>query len=239
MANLTYKELTRRRRPHFQPLEAKLFVTFRLVDSVPKAIGQHYKANRRWVRDQLRRAQLSDAADRSTASGNWLARVEELDREWFIKCETILHRHLIGPHWMRDDSIAAKVAENLHRLNGDAYRLDAFSIMSNHVHTVFKPLVSAAVMEQILRAPDCVDRVPALSKIMQAIKGRSARECNLILGRTGSFWEHESFDRVVRAGKFDTTVRYVLQNPVKAGIVEHWEDYRWNFCRKELVRRFR
>ena len=83
-----------------------------------------------------------------------------------------MHRHLIGPHWMRDDSIAAKVAENLHRLDGDAYRLDSFSIMSNHVHTVFKPLVSPEIMELILRAPaDGLEHVPALSKIMQAIKG--------------------------------------------------------------------
>ncbi len=73
---------------------------------------------------------------------------------------------------------------------------------------------------------------------MQAIKGRSARECNLIIGRSGAFWEHESFDHVIRAGKFDQTVRYVLNNPVKIGIVEHWKDYRWSYCRQELLQRF-
>ena len=44
MADLTYKAATRRKRPHFQPLEAKLFVTFRLADSFPKSIVRYYKA---------------------------------------------------------------------------------------------------------------------------------------------------------------------------------------------------
>ena len=74
---------------------------------------------------------------------------------------------------------------------------------------------------------------------MFLLKGRSARECNKVLARSGSFWEHESFDRVIRSGKFDKTVRYVLNNPVKAGLVEDWENWRWNYCRSELVERFR
>jgi putative transposase len=59
----------------------------------------------------------------------------------------------------------------------------------------------------------------------------------LLLGRAGAFWEHESFDRAIRSGKFEKTLRYVLNNPVKAGIVSRWEDYRWNYCRKELIER--
>ena len=55
---------------------------------------------------------------------------------------------------------------------------------------------------------------------MHTLKGRSARECNLILKRTGAFWEHESFDHVIRDGKFRKTIRYVLNNPVKVGICE-------------------
>jgi putative transposase len=69
---------------------------------------------------------------------------------------------------------------------------------------------------------------------MHSVKGRSARECNLILSRTGSFWEHESFDHVIRPGKLQATMRYVLNNPVKAGLVKHWREWRWNYCRKEL-----
>jgi putative transposase len=159
--------------------------------------------------------------DSSPENDKWRNEIERLNRECFIKFEDIMHRHLIGPTWLLDDRIADNVAGNLHRLDGDAYRSDALSIMSNHVHTVFKPLVDAALIEQILKTDVCADvPIPALAKIMQAIKGRSARECNLILGRSGQFWEHESFDHVIRIGRFDKTVRYVLNNPVKAGLVQ-------------------
>ena len=139
---------------------------------------------------------------------------------------------------MRDGRVAGKVFENLHQLDGDAYRLDAFTIMSNHVHTVFRPLVSMELIEELFRSQD-YGGVPALAKIMQTIKGRSARACNLILDRSGAFWEHESFDHVMRAGKFAKTMRYVLDNPVKIGVARNWEDYRWNYCRKELIENFR
>ena len=238
MPHFDYKEFSRRRRPHFQPVDATLFVTFRLADSIPKSTVRYYKGRLEWLRDQLRRAERMAADDHSIETSNWVARIEKLNREWFLKCEDILHRELAGPTWLRDDRIAGKLAESLHRLDGDAYRLDSFSIMSNHVHTVFKPLVSEEVLAQILRSGSDHSAIPALAKIMQSIKGRSARECNLILGRSGQFWEQESFDHVIRSGKFDQTVRYVLNNPVKAGIVTTWEDYPWSYCRKKLIEIF-
>ena len=168
-------------------------------------------------------------------------RLEQLQREWFIKTEEILHRAEHGPKWLSESFVAEKVAENLHRLDGDAYCLDAFSIMSNHVHTVFKPFVSESEFLTLIRWDGFtpIDEHPGLSKIMHSLKGRTARECNLLLGRTGAFWEHESFDHVIRQGKFERTVRYVLNNPVKAGLVDYWEDWQWNYCRTDLVERFR
>jgi REP element-mobilizing transposase RayT len=70
---------------------------------------------------------------------------------------------------------------------------------------------------------------------MQSLKGRSAYECNKILGRKGQFWEHENFDRVIRPGKFNSTIRYVLNNPVKAGLVDSWGNWQWNYLRKEIA----
>jgi REP element-mobilizing transposase RayT len=240
VGRLTYHEFTRRKRPHFQPLSGTLFVTFRLADSIPKSIVRYYKARRDWLKGQLKRVELISVETQAAEHAGLLTQLQQLNREWFIKCEDLLHRESVGPTWMREGPVADKVAENLRRLDGEAYRLDAFSIMSNHVHSVFRPMVSRESMEEILRSPDdCLAGIPALAKIMHALKGRSARECNLVLGRSGSFWEHESFDHVIRKGKFDQTIRYVLNNPVKIGLVRNWENYRWNYCRRELLERFR
>ncbi len=37
-----------------------------------------------------------------------------------------------------------------------------------------------------------------LSSIMQSLKGYTARKANRLLGRSGAFWHHESYDHVVR-----------------------------------------
>lgn len=241
MGNLDYREFSRRRRPHFNPPDGTFFLTFRLAGSIPKAIVREYKARFQWLQDHLKRVQRLTKSDASQELTNWRTRAEALNREWFIKTEEILHRADHGPIWMSNADVADKVAENLHRLDGTAYRLDAYSIMSNHAHTVFKPFLSEIDFSTVLAEEGLllINEHPGLSKIMHSLKGRSARECNLLLERKGSFWEHESFDHAIREGKFDKTVRYVLDNPVKVGLVQDWADWRWSFCRKELVERFR
>lgn len=240
MGRLDYHALTIRKRPHFQPLEGTLFITFRLAESIPKATVRYYQAKREWLKGQLRRVKQVSAEAPSQEEASLLVRLKQINREWFLKCEDILHREAVGPTWMRDERIADKVAENLHRLDGDEYRLDAFSVMSNHVLAVFRPLGNPELIKEILGSHDySLGAIPALSRIMHTIKGRSARACNLILGRSGAFWEHESFDHVIRKGRFDKTIRYVLNNPIKIGLVPKWEDYRWNYCRKELIDNFR
>ena len=138
---------------------------------------------------------------------------------------------------MRDERIAEVVAKSLRALDSDAYRLDAYSVMPNHVHTIFKPFLSEGNIMEMKDDdghPTFMSNCPGLSRIMHSVKGTSARGCNRILSRSGSFWEHESFDHVIRPGRFDATLKYVLNNPVKAGLAAHWRDWPWNYCRKEL-----
>ncbi len=230
-----FQEFSRRHRPHFQPPGATLFLTYRLAGSIPQSTVRLYRAKKKWLEDAIQRARRLEGPSESSA---WLERAEAFKREWFLRYEEILHKADVGPKWLQDESVATKVAEGLARLDDDAYRLDAYSIMSNHVHAVFKPLLSEQELRQIFSSEDgsmFVSQHPSLSKIMQSLKGRSARECNLILNRTGQFWEHESFDHVIRPGKFLKTVRYVLNNPLKAGLVNNWRDWRWNYCRSELL----
>ena len=234
---LVYKPFNERHRPHFHPINATLFVTFRLAGSIPASTVRHYQAKKAWLADQVRRATNIPTRDRDALK----ERVEKFEREWTIKFEAILHKAESGPMWMKDERVADAVAETLHRLDGDAYRLDCFSVMSNHVHVVFKPLLSEADLRQELDEdghPVFVSERPGLSRIMHLLKGRSARESNLILSRRGQFWEHESFDHVIREGKFSATIKYVLNNPVKAGLVRDWRDWRWNYCRADIADKF-
>ena len=93
----------------------------------------------------------------------------------------------------------------LHYRDGRQYRLDAFSIMPNHVHVLFQPSIRQDIPE-------------SLSSIMHSLKRNTAKRANAELCRSGPFWEHETFDYYIRnRGEWKRLVRYVLENPVKAG----------------------
>src|SRR5207253_3585868 len=74
---------------------------------------------------------------------------------------------------------------------------------------------------------------PSLASIMQSLKGYTAFQSNRLLERKGEFWAHESYDHYVRdAEEWNHIMAYVLNNPVKAGYVADWRDWKWNYRRE-------
>jgi len=211
MSHLEYQLTYRRNLPHIQPLNATLFVTFRLAGTLPKSLIARWQEKRRWL---LQLAQKNPSYHEQVKT--------IFDRSGFAKFERILDSVEVGPTWLRDQRVAAIVAESLHYRDGTVYRLGAFSIMPNHVHAVIKPLP--------IEGNEC--GYHSLSSTMQSLKGYTAFQCNRALGRTGEFWAHESFDHYIRdTDERQRIVAYVLNNPVKAGYVKRWQDWKWSFCR--------
>ncbi len=122
-----------------------------------------------------------------------------------------------GPMWMKNDAVAKLVSDAL-RYGETArgfYRMLAFVVMSNHVHLL-------------------IETIEPLQKITRLLKGCTARCANLALGRTGqAFWQDESFDHWVRnPAELERIIHYIENNPVKAGLVNHAEDWAWSSAAK-------
>jgi REP element-mobilizing transposase RayT len=82
--------------------------------------------------------------------------------------------------------------------------------MPNHVHLLLNPK----------------DTLP---RQMAWIKGRTAFEANRMRKRSGSFWAKDYFDRWIRnRNEWEKVVRYVEQNPVKAGLCKAPEEWEWS-----------
>jgi hypothetical protein len=70
---------------------------------------------------------------------------------------------------------------------------------------------------------------------MQSIKTFTARKSEL-LDRSGQFWQYESYDRVVRdAEELSRIITYVLNNPVKAGLCDSWEDWKYSYINPKYI----
>jgi REP element-mobilizing transposase RayT len=108
--------------------------------------------------------------------------------------------------------------------HGRKYELILAAIMPDHVHLLLYPLR--------IQVGHWYD----LSVIMKGIKGVSARRINQLLGTTGSVWQEESYDRIVRdEQELQEKVEYMYNNPVKAGLVQNPEDYRFFVYPEMLV----
>lgn len=65
-----------------------------------------------------------------------------------------------------------------------------------------------------------------LNELMRRVKGRSSRRVNQRLSRTGPLWQHGFHDRALRQEEdLRAVARYVIANPVRAGLVKRVADY--------------
>ena len=193
--------------PHCDKPGLVQFVTSRLWDSMP--------ASRRGGWEHLLFHNARSIAPRSGTSGHPSqpgAQSFAL-REQRIKLEVYLDRGL-GECFLRDPRIAALTEIAMFHHHGRRFRMLAWVIMPNHVHTLIE-----------------IGTVP-LSKIVQNWKSIVAVEANKLLKRTGSFWQPEYWDHFMRdAEKTPKAIRYVENNPVRANLCRLPEEWPFSSAR--------
>ncbi|MBR4506798.1 MAG: NUDIX domain-containing protein [Bacteroidales bacterium] len=116
-----------------------------------------------------------------------------------------------GSCFLRNPRVASIVKENLLFHDGKLYNLHHWCIIPNHVHVLIEVLGDNS-----------------LSEILHSWRSYTAQRANELLGRSGQFWMHEYFDRYIRDQRhYETTVEYILNNPVKSGLAATPSDWPW------------
>jgi REP element-mobilizing transposase RayT len=137
--------------------------------------------------NQLRDALLAHADDR--------ALYLEADRAYFQKMKHFLNAGH-GACLLRDRRAADVVHKAMAHFAGDRYELGETKVMANHVHALVKPLPGYE-----------------LDDILQGWKSYTAHRINKLLGLTGTLWQSESYDRLVRdSTELARTERYIRSN---------------------------
>ena len=190
--------------PHWYQTGGTYAITFRLDDSLPQSVLLHY---------QKVKADLLRLKEKAVSAGNELlikdcnARLNEIYK---VHIETALDKGT-GECWMKNPEIAEIVANAIKHFAGERYELGAWCVMPNHVHMIIKPLGDHTL-------PD----------ILQSIKRHSAFEANQKLGRSGAFWQKESYDHLIRDEEdFWNQKDYIERNPAAARFSD------WKFCSKD------
>jgi putative DNA methylase len=144
---------------------------------------------------------------------NWVDGLDGTDprevelRERIDKYEDAGH----GECLLNDPRVAELVQNALLHFDGERYRLIAWSVMPNHVHALIE-----------------TKEGHTLGDVVHSWKSFTAHEANKLLGRNGEFWAREYFDRYIRNQEhFNNALRYIEDNPVKAGLAKHARDWKW------------
>jgi putative transposase len=195
----------RRHLPHYYPPGEDFFITYRLSGSLPESVLNSLSQAKELLFNTGRKPKMTQEEE-----GQLMMKV---NRRMFLRVDHELHKAK-GPFCRRSAAvelqqpeIAAVVAQSLSHYDGTFLTLICYCIMPNHVHAIWH----------------WDDQKRSMESLLQAIKGYSGKKANEILGQHGSFWQSETFDHVVRAGRLARTIEYVLENPLKAGLVASWD----------------
>lgn len=219
---MSINEFFQRNLPHYHLSNATYFITFRLAGSLPvevwKKLKEEYEIEKRLLSHKFKGKELDE--ERYNAQ-----------KRHFARYDALLDRPKTGPRWLAEPRFAEIVKCEIHALHPDKYHLYAYCIMSNHCHIL---LDQQDIPEPSKLADE--KHYTAVSHAMHLLKGRTGYACAKLLGRKGAFWQHESYDHVVRNEKeFMGILEYIVNNPVKAGLVEDWQSWIYTYVNPNLM----
>ena len=202
------KPFYRRNLPHFQSEYSYYFVTYRLYNSLSKKIVQELKNY--YLRNKNSILKINDPGIRSE-------KLYELHKRYFGKFDYYLDTNKECINYLSLPEIARICAGSMKFWDNIDYELICYSIMPNHVHML-------VYVERFLKP---------FHKTMQSIKRFSSRESNKIINRQGIFWHEENYDHIVRNPKeLNNIIKYIMNNPVKAGLVDNADDWKWRYLKE-------
>ncbi|HEX9654667.1 MAG TPA: transposase [bacterium] len=206
----------KRNLPHLHPRDGIFFITFRLAESLPVNTLQKLQEEREneigLLRHKFRGKEFEDEK-------------YKVEKRYWGYFDKLLDDSSTGTQWLKEERIAKIVVDKIHDLDEKRFRVIAYCLMSNHVHLLID-------MKGFCKSSDTnvsgKTKDYPLADAMRLLKGSTARHCNVELGRGGAFWHTESYDHWVRdEDELTRIIDYVLNNPVKAGLVADW--HKWKF----------
>lgn len=124
--------------PHFHHIGASFFVTWRLHGSLPKEVIEAFKIERQTALNILKAKKLPPEEEK-------LAELT-IQNHYYVKFDNALDNNSSGPHHLKNHDIATLIIDKMKSCDGEYYALEAYCVMSNHVHAVFD--FSAQLSEQ-------------------------------------------------------------------------------------------
>ena len=181
--------------PHWRQDGVLYFVTSRLADSMPQdKLLQWQESRNSWLKSH------------SLCEVGQVKQLPDAEQHEFHRLFTSLwHQWLdngYGKCWLRDPNHRELLIQAFVKNHGATYDLDFWVVMPNHFHALLATRAGTS-----------------LGEVLKQWKGGSAREINRAVGRTGTLWQAEPYDHIVRSQhQMQHYRRYIANNPILANL---------------------
>ena len=212
----------RKHLPHFQQAGQAYFITWCLKDAVPPKALETYTIQLKQIKSEIEIAQKKQMNEQLIAE---LKAKQRIVRNKYMKAfEDLLH---LQTKTIIDLSKGENTEIMLNALRyWEGKRLDNYAIcvMPNHIHWVLK-----------IYDKNEKDEPNWLQDILQSVKRFTANKINMQENLKGTVWQSESFDTTIRDNvHLHNAINYTLQNPVSAGLVNNWWEWKGTYyCGEE------
>jgi REP element-mobilizing transposase RayT len=206
--------------PILRPIGKSFFITCMLKGAVPKSVIRDIE--KRFLKDVQKASSIKDNQKRSK-------QIQYLRKRYVQKIDLLLDERTIGPHYLENPEIAVIIKDQIQKYDGHFYKLIAYTIMSNHFHMLIDTSIQ---LEKSSTRLGRTQKYATLDQITKLIFEETEKEISRKVGRIGPIWELKACDLMVTKGEMMKNVtKYILNNPVKKGLVARAEDYGLNFIR--------
>lgn len=187
-------DVRRRNLPHWRQEGKLYFVTWRLAESIPEEKRQAISRER-------------EAFIRAHGDPAMTQMSPELKRRYHQLFSERVQRWLDAGHGsclLRKPVAVQVVCAALHHFDGVRYVLGSFAVAGNHVHVLVAPMPGIR-----------------LSSVLHSWKSYTAKVINKAVGRSGTLWQDESYDHLVRsAASLHRIEEYIHAHQMQGAYVE-------------------
>jgi len=200
--------------PHLFDIDKPVFITYRLKFTLPSSVM--HELNRRkteWFKE------MQDLNEETKTQ-----KTKHKDAVFFNWFDELITSSPETPQLLLRKDITDIISSAFRYHNDQRYKLLAYCIMPNHVHVLILPLRQAS------------GEIFPLARITYTWKRYTTNQINALLGKNGSLWQQESYDHLVEDEiGLARIIEYILENPVKAGLVDNWKEWYGTWVREELM----
>lgn len=207
----------RNNQSHIQPVGATFSVTLLAHDAVP---AKKLEEARRQRDERLNKIVGNDLEEKTVETA-------ACHQQYYEAIEQLLDAKNNQTYPFRNKETAKLAMDYIMNLDGKLYHLEALCVMSNHLHMLLD--LSIQVPADWDGLNELENYVP-LSAVVGRIKGGISYHYHKEIGEQGPIWAPGYYDRCIRSSQhFHQEQNYIVNNPVKAGIVSKWSAYPYTY----------